>query len=81
MPYIAIFGVTYMVVAIAAFAMLAKKTAQVGADMLSQGIPRESVDDFYQSMQGKTVSATLQATVITGTLVAGLISLVVWLLK
>jgi hypothetical protein len=81
MLYIAIFGVTYAVVAIAVFAMLARKTAQVGTNMLNQGMPRESVDVFYQSMQGKTVLATLQATAITGTVVGGLISLVVWLLK
>lgn len=81
MLYIAIFGVTYLVVAIAVFAMLAKKTAQVGANMLHQGMPRESVDDFYQSMQGKTILATLQATVITGTVVGGLISVAVWVIK
>lgn len=81
MPYIAIFGLTYMIVAVFVFAMLARKSAQVGANMLNQGMSRESVDAFYESMQGKTILATLQATVITGTFVGGLISLVVWLLK
>lgn len=80
MKYFAIFGVTYLVVAIAVYAMLAKKTAQVGANMLNQGMSRESVDLFYQSMNGKTALATLQATVITGSVVGGLISLVIWVL-
>ena len=81
MPYIAIFGVTYLVVAIMVFVLLARKTAQVGGNMLNQGIPRENVDDLYRSMQGKTLLATLQATAITGTILGGLISLVVRVLE
>ncbi|MFN7711579.1 MAG: hypothetical protein ACK5OI_04160 [Curvibacter sp.] len=81
MPYIAVFGLTYLVVAIAVFAILAGRTARVGAGMLNEGMPRESVDAFYQSMRGKTILATLQATTITGTLLGGLISLVVWLFR
>ncbi len=81
MLYITIFGLTYLVVAITVFVMLAIKTARAGTYMRNQGIPRENVDAFYQSMQGKTVLATLQATIITGTVIGGIISLAVWLLN
>jgi hypothetical protein len=61
--------------------MLARKTAQVGANMLNQGMPRKTMDDLYRSMKGKTLMATLQVTAITGTILGGLISLVVRVLK
>ncbi len=78
MIYATIFGITYAVVAIAVFAMLASKTAQAGANMLNQGLSRDEVDAFYHGMQGKTVLATLQATLITGTVIGALVSAAVW---
>ncbi|WP_043769191.1 hypothetical protein [Algiphilus aromaticivorans] len=81
MLYIAIFGFTYILVAIAVFAMLSGRTVRFEADMLNQGMSRKSVDSFYRSMQRQTVLATLRATAITSTALAGMITLVVWLLK
>jgi hypothetical protein len=78
-PYLAIFGICYLVVFVGAFLLLSSKTAAVARRLQAQeGMGKESLDVFYQSMRGKTLLACLQITVITGTVLGAIVSGVVW---
>lgn len=80
MVYFAIFAAVYVLVFVVTFGILASRIGTASSNMLNQGVPREEVDQFHADMQGLTIKTAAQTTLVTGTLIAGIVSILVWAL-
>lgn len=80
MIYLWIFVVSYLLAGGVAFYFLSQRAAAEAAAMRSRGIPEHEIDRWYAGLGRTTIIGVLQSTLITGTMLAGLVFLIVWLL-
>lgn len=79
MIYFWIFIVSYLLAGGVAFYFLSQRAAAEANAMRARGIPEHEIDRWYAGLGGMTIRAVLQSMLISGTMLAGLVSFVAWL--
>lgn len=79
MIYLWIFVGSYLLVGGVAFYFLSQRAAAEASAMRDRGIPQHEIDRWYAGLGGMTIRAVLQSMLISGTMLAGLASLIAWL--
>lgn len=77
--YLWIFVGSYLLAGGVAFYFLSQRAAAEANAMRARGIPEHEIDRWYAGLGGMTIRGVLQSMLISGTMLAGLVSLIAWL--
>lgn len=77
--YIWILIVSYAAAALISFFLMSQHAAKTADRMRAQGIPETEISRWYSEIGAATLAALIRATLITGTALGCIASLIAWL--